>query len=207
MTTLYAATSNPGKLREFAEAAAPANIEVLPLPNLANLPPPEENATTFAANADLKAIFYSQNSPDRLVFADDSGLEVDALRGQPGIHSARFAEFQNFEPHAPLTKDERNLRCLLHALQTAPTTNRTARFRCALTLARNGGILLRAQGALEGEITSTPQGSNGFGYDPIFLLPNRNQTLAQLPPEEKWSLSHRGNAFRNLLKQLTSHPL
>ena len=201
VTTLYAATSNPGKLREFATAAAPANIEILPLLDLANLPPPEEDAPTFAGNAALKAVFYSQNAPNLLVFADDSGLEVDALHGQPGVLSARFADILQFEPNTALSKDERNNRCLLHELKSAQ--NRTARFVCNLALARNGQILLRSQGTLEGEITSTPQGTNGFGYDPLFLLPNRYLTLAQIPPGEKWSLSHRGNAFRNLLAALS----
>jgi XTP/dITP diphosphohydrolase len=211
VTTLYAATSNPGKLREFAEAAAPTGIEILPLPNLATLPPPHEDAPTFTGNADLKAIFYSQQAPDLLVFADDSGLEVPALGNRPGVLSARFADTLNFEPHSPLTKDERNNRALLSLLHSlegptaghpATSSNHAARFVCALSLARNGQILLRAHGTVEGELIDTPRGANGFGYDPLFFLLTRNLTLAELLPEEKWSLSHRGNAFRALLAHL-----
>lgn len=225
VTTLYAATSNPGKLREFAQAAAPTGIEIRPLPNLATIPPPDEDAPTFTGNADLKAIFYSQQAPDLLVFADDSGLEVDALNGRPGVLSARFADSLHFESEpassstipgsaatAQESKDDRNNRALLSLLHErerptashpAASANRTARFVCSLSLARNGQVLLRADGTVEGDLIDTPRGTNGFGYDPLFLLRNRNLTLAELPSEEKWAISHRGQAFRNLLAQLS----
>ncbi len=205
--TLFAATTNPGKLREFAQAAAPVHVRVLPLPGLGALQEPVEDAPTFAGNADLKAIAYSNARPGLLVLADDSGLEVDALGGRPGILSARFADSLDFEPHAGLPKDTRNNRCLLSLLhnlerQAEAPVDRSARFVCALSLARDGEILLRAGGTVDGEILDIPRGGNGFGYDPLFFLRSRGLTLAELSPEEKWAVSHRGNAFRSLLYRL-----
>jgi XTP/dITP diphosphohydrolase len=210
--TLYAATSNPGKLREFADCASASSIEVLALPNLASMPAPVEDAATFIGNAELKAIAYSRLAPNLLVFADDSGLEIDALGGQPGVRSARFADDLDFDPTSStepsaISKDERNNRAVLSLLAQLPETRegsstRAARFVCALALARNGEILLRARGEVEGQILDTPRGSNGFGYDPLFLIPSLGKTLAELPAEQKWSLSHRGNAFRSLLEKL-----
>ncbi len=124
---LYAATSNPGKLREFTQTAADQNIEVFALPGLDTIPAPEEDAPDFMGNAALKAIYYSHLAPGLLVFADDSGLEVDALGGDPGVYSARFAEKMNFEPNSSLTKDERNNRCLLSMLCDVNTATRRPR--------------------------------------------------------------------------------
>ena len=197
--TLYAATSNPGKLAEFATSASSSGIEVLPLPNLASIAEPIEDADTFQGNADLKARAYSLTLPNELVFADDSGLVVDALRGAPGVRSARFADDLHFEPGLG-SKDDRNNRALLAQLGSNP--DRRARFICTLALARNGEILLRAEGFAEGEILSAPRGAGGFGYDPLFLLPDLGLTMAELPRDQKWQLSHRGNAFRLLLSQL-----
>ena len=219
--TIYAATTNPGKLREFAESAGGnplAGIEVRPLPNLAGLPEPVEDAPDFMGNAVLKAIAYSRLSPGLRVLADDSGLEVDALGGRPGVRSARFADDLNFEPDAALggnTKDGRNNRCLLALLRevniaTQQRAGRKAHFRCALALARDGGILLRAEGSCEGEILPDaypPRGENGFGYDPLFFIPRLGRTMAELSCEEKWQTSHRGHAFRALLLQLQNSPL
>ncbi len=207
--TLFAATTNHGKLREFAQAAASENVEVFALPGLQHLPEPGEDAHTFAGNADLKAVFYSRASPGLLILADDSGLEVDALGGRPGVLSARFADSLNFEPGAGRPKDERNNRCLLSLVHDqeragAGKGSRSARFVCALSLARDGHVLLRSYGKVEGELLDTPRGSNGFGYDPLFSLPGRGLTFAELPPAQKWAISHRGNAFRDLLGQLRS---
>jgi XTP/dITP diphosphohydrolase len=199
---LYAATSNPGKLAEFATSASSSGIDVLALPGLATLPEPVEDATTFQGNADLKAIAYSLLAPNLLVFADDSGLEVDALGGQPGVRSARFADDLNFELDSSRTNDDRNNRCLLSFLDALPDPTRAARFVCTLALARNGQVLLRAEGTVEGQLLHAARGSAGFGYDTLFLLPALGLTLAQLPREQKWQLSHRGNAFRSLLAQL-----
>ena len=205
--TLFAATTNPGKLREFADAARLKSIEVTALPGLDAMPEPVEDAPTFTGNADLKAIAYSRLAPGLLVFADDSGLEVDALGGRPGVLSARFADTLNFAASSGLSRDERNNACLLsllHELERASEgmVTRGARFFCALSLARDGRVLLRAEGTMEGDITHTPRGSNGFGYDPLFLLRSRGLTLAELPSDEKWTISHRGKAFRNLLSQM-----
>lgn len=209
--TIHAATSNTGKLREFAQAASASGLDVLPLPGLATMPEPVEDAVTFSGNADLKAIAYSRLTPGLLVFADDSGLEVDALGGRPGVLSARFADSLNFVPFSGLSKDERNNACvlsLMHELAAAGEggVSRGARFVCALSLARNGKVLLRAEGTVEGDLLSAPRGANGFGYDPLFVLRNRGLTLAELPPDEKWAVSHRGNAFRALLAQIEASP-
>jgi XTP/dITP diphosphohydrolase len=197
---LYAATSNPGKLAEFATSASTSGITVLALPNLNQIPEPLEDAPTFQGNADLKATAYSLAAPDLLVFADDSGLEVPALNNQPGVRSARFADDHNFEPNSALSKDARNNALLLNLMQHQPS--RTAHFVCTLALARNGQVLLRAEAAVEGQLLHSPQGEAGFGYDPLFLIAALNQTFAELPREQKWHLSHRGIAFRALLTQL-----
>jgi XTP/dITP diphosphohydrolase len=203
--TLYAATSNPSKLAEFATSASTAGIQVLALPNLHQIPEPVEDAPTFQANADLKAIAYSLAAPDLLVFADDSGLEVPSLNNQPGVRSARFADDHHFNPNPDLTTDQRNNGLLLHRLLQQPS--RAARFVCNLSLARDGQVLLRAEGQAPGQLLHAPRGAHGFGYDPLFLIPDLNLTFAEIPREQKWQLSHRGNAFRSLLAQLASTAL
>jgi XTP/dITP diphosphohydrolase len=207
---LYAATSNQGKLAEFAASAAgfsgaaSAGVEVRALPGLAAMPEPVEDANTFQGNADLKAIAYSLLAPGLLVFCDDSGIAVDALHGAPGVRSARFADDHDFEPGLG-SKDERNNRLLLHRMELH--TDRRARFVCALALARDGQVLLRAEGSVEGEILTAPRGENGFGYDPLFLVPQLGLTMAELPRKQKWQLSHRGNAFRALLAERSTAAL
>jgi XTP/dITP diphosphohydrolase len=198
---LYAATSNQGKLAEFATSASGAGVEVLALPGLKEMPEPVEDATTFMGNAEKKAIAYSLLAPGLPVFADDSGIEADALGGEPGVRSARFADDMKFEPGQG-TKDERNNRCLLTLLAAGPNATRAGRFVCALAVARDGEVLLRAEGSCEGEILREPRGAAGFGYDPLFLIPSLGLTAAELPPEQKWAVSHRGNAFRALLGEL-----
>ena len=198
----YAATSNPGKLAEFAASASTHNILVEALPGLAAMPEPIEDSPTFMGNAEKKAVEYSLLAPGLLVFADDSGLAVDALGGDPGVRSARFANDLNFEPDSGLSKDERNNRCVLSLLHQLPNAPRSARFVCALALARDGKVLLRAESTVEGLILDTPRGTDGFGYDPLFTIPSLGLTLAELPREQKWNHSHRGNAFRVLLAQL-----
>jgi XTP/dITP diphosphohydrolase len=204
---LYIATSNPGKLRDFA-AAATDNITLAPLPNLKQIPAPSEDEPTFEGNARLKAIYYSHHSPGEIVIADDSGLEVDALHGAPGVRSARFAHDHNFHPPetgSPLTPDQRNNLYLLSLLTDVPLTERSARYHCVLAAARNGHILAIGHGAVEGEILSTPRGTHGFGYDPLFYLPNENKTMAELDIKTKLTFSHRGRAFAALLKALLPH--
>ena len=204
--TIYAATSNAGKLREFAECASGEGVEVLALPGLSEMPEPREDATTFMGNAELKAVAYSRLAPGRMVFADDSGLEVETLGGQPGVRSARFADDMGWSG-AGSTKDERNNACLLSMLRELPQmregeSTRGARFVCALVLARDGAVLHRAEGAVEGEVLEGPRGADGFGYDPLFLVPALGLSMAELGREEKWAVSHRGNAFRALLREL-----
>jgi XTP/dITP diphosphohydrolase len=199
---LYAATSNPGKLREFATSASTHSIDALPLPRLADIPEPVEDAPTFMGNAELKARAYSLTFPNALVFADDSGLEVPALANDPGVRSARYADDAGVTLNSTNTKDQRNNALLLQNLGNNP--DRQARFVCALALARDGQILLRVNGSVEGEILPAPRGTGGFGYDPLFLIPQLGQTMAELDPAQKWELSHRGRAFRALLAQLPS---
>ena len=208
---LYAATSNAGKLRDFATAAAAHGIEVQPLPGLAQIPAPPEDEPTFEGNARSKAIYYSnavgtysQLTRGALVLADDSGLEVDALDGAPGVRSARYAEDEGFPAAPASTTDERNNACLLRALDGAPEACRSARYRCVLALARDGQVTHTAEGAVDGRILTAPRGTGGFGYDPLFLIPDLQQTMAEISLETKHELSHRGRAFRTLLQQLNS---
>ena len=207
---LHVATSNAGKLAEFATSAHAAGIEILPLPSLATMPEPVEDAPTFLGNAELKAIAYSRMSGGLWVLADDSGLEVTALNNEPGVRSARFADDAGYALDAPLgqaprSKDLRNNELLLDRLQGK--TDRSAQFVCALAVAAQGQILFRSLGVCQGQILPAPRGAGGFGYDPLFLVPALGQTMAELPREQKWQISHRGNAFRALLTELQNHPL
>jgi len=201
---LYAATSNQGKLRDFRAAAQAHSLAIDPLPALATIPAPEENGVTFAANATLKAIYYSRFAPGALVGADDSGLEVDALNGAPGVRSARFAADSGMvdSPDANDNTDVWNNIVLLQRLTGVPTAKRTARYRCVLVAARDGEVLSTAEGAVEGMILEAPRGTGGFGYDPLFYLPALDMTMAELDLETKHTLSHRGRAFAALLPML-----
>ncbi len=202
--TLYIATSNPGKLRDFA-AAVTSNITLTPLPGLKEIPAPAEDEPTFEGNARLKAIFYSRHAPGQIVIADDSGLEVDALHGAPGVRSARYAEDQHFQAAHKTTTDERNNLCLLAALSKIPNQHPAARYHCVLAAARDGEILAIGDGTVEGQILSSPRGTHGFGYDPLFYLPAQNKTMAELDIRTKLSFSHRSRAFATLLKSLLPH--
>lgn len=199
--TLYIATTNPGKLRDFAAAATP-DITLTPLPNLKAIEPPAEDEPTFEGNAQLKAIFYSHHAPGTIVIADDSGLEVDALEGAPGVRSARYAEDENFPATPQTSPDERNNLCLLTALEDTPDEQRQARYRCVLAAARDGKILATGNGTVEGQILRAPRGTEGFGYDPLFYLPEHGKTMAELDLQTKLSFSHRGRAFKALLDAL-----
>jgi len=201
MTTLYPATTNIGKFAEFKIAAHAEDVEIDKLPGIDEMPEPIEDASTFMGNAEIKARAYSRLAPGLLVLADDSGLEVDALGGDPGVHSARFADRLGFEPNAGY-KDIRNNLCVLSLLAALPNPSRSARFVCTLVIARDGEILLRSNGTVEGQLLDKPRGASGFGYDPLFLIPSLGLTLAEISKEQKGQLSHRGNAFRSLLAQL-----
>jgi XTP/dITP diphosphohydrolase len=198
---LYIATSNPGKLRDFA-AATNADISIAPLPGLNEIPPPQEDQPTFEGNARLKAIYYSQHLPNQIVIADDSGLEVDAIAGAPGVRSARYADDHHFPSPPSSTVDESNNLCLLQALSQNPPTERQARYHCVLAAARNGEVIAIGHGTVEGEILLSPRGDKGFGYDPLFYLPTHKKTMAELDITTKLAFSHRGRAFIALLTSL-----
>jgi XTP/dITP diphosphohydrolase len=198
MGRILIATSNPGKIRDFAGAASVHGIEVAPLPNFASLPPVVEDGATFEANARKKAESYSRHAAGELVIADDSGLEVDALGGAPGVHSARYAAD---EPHAAEanTDDEANNAKLVREIRSVSPEKRTGRFVCWIAAAREGKTLAVFEGKAEGIIIEQARGSNGFGYDPLFYFPAIEKTFAELTPEEKAKYSHRGAAFRSFL--------
>jgi XTP/dITP diphosphohydrolase len=198
MNHVLIATSNDGKLRDFAGAAVSFGIEIRPLPNLAALPPVIEDGMTFEENARKKAEEYSRAVPGELVLADDSGLEVDALKGAPGVHSARYAADA---PHLMNnnTDDQANNTRLLREMKDVPSDKRSGRFVCVLAAARDGQTLQVFRGEVEGTILNHPRGTNGFGYDPLFFFPQIQKAFAELTPEEKASYSHRGAAFRQFL--------
>ncbi|MGD0758549.1 MAG: RdgB/HAM1 family non-canonical purine NTP pyrophosphatase [Candidatus Sulfotelmatobacter sp.] len=208
MRRILIATSNAGKLRDFAGAAAAHGVEISGIPGFASLPSVVEDGDTFEANARKKAEEYSLHVPGEIVVADDSGLEVDALNGAPGVHSARYAapELLGTEPHAAgaNTDDDANNARALRELKNVPAPKRTARFVCVLAAARDGKTLATFRGAAEGIILEAPRGSNGFGYDPLFYFPQIQKTFAELTAEEKSRYSHRGAAFRKLLQWLSS---
>jgi XTP/dITP diphosphohydrolase len=202
---LYAATSSPGKLRDFRTAAQAHSLNIEPLPNLGAIAAPEETGLTFAENATLKAIYYSQLAPGDLVIADDSGLEVDALSGAPGVRSARFAADFGLtdSPDAPNDNtDVWNNMVLLQRLAGVPAAQRSARYHCVLVAARDGRPTQSGEGSVDGLILEAPRGTGGFGYDPLFFLPELNCTMAELDLETKLSLSHRGRALQALLDKL-----
>jgi XTP/dITP diphosphohydrolase len=198
--TLYAATSNAGKLRDFAAAAEDEKeIAIRPLPNLEAIAPPPEDELTFEGNARAKAIYYSRFLPGETVLADDSGLKVDSLAGEPGIRSARYAADAGFVTDSPTTTDQRNNLYLLARLKDLPIGRRDARYCCVLAAARDAECLLTAEGTVEGEILTAPRGEGGFGYDPLFYLPGIEKTMAEIDLATKHQLSHRGRALRTLL--------
>jgi XTP/dITP diphosphohydrolase len=201
--TLYVASSNAGKLRDFAAAARVFGVHIAVLPGLQEIPAPEEDGATFEANARLKAEQYSRARPGLLVLADDSGLEVDALGGAPGVRSARYADDAGFDLIDSEDADGRNNLYLLEQLR-GHSRPWTARYRCVLALARNGVTLLTAEGAVEGEIIAEPHGTGGFGYDPLFWLPELGKTMAEIDLATKQQLSHRGRALKAMLGQLDS---
>lgn len=201
---IYVATTNKGKLNDFSAAAAELFGEPLilePLPGLREIPAPVEDELTFAGNARLKAIAYSLHAPGALVVADDSGLEVDALGGDPGVRSARYAEDHDFQP-SDLPTDERNNRCLLEAMKGIAASDRAGRYRCVLSAARDGVLVAEGDGSVEGTLLATPRGDLGFGYDPLFYLPELNRTMAEIDATTKLKFSHRGRAFRALIESL-----
>ncbi|PKO22337.1 MAG: non-canonical purine NTP pyrophosphatase [Chloroflexi bacterium HGW-Chloroflexi-1] len=184
---LLIATHNPGKVREYRDLLADLPIEVTCLDAEGIALEVDETGATFAENAQQKAVTYARET-GLWTWADDSGLEVDALGGAPGVHSARYA--------GPDASDAERYRKLLDALTGVPWNRRTARFRCVVALATPHGEVRTAAGACEGIIAFGPAGEHGFGYDPVFYMPEHAATMAQLPPETKNRISHRGQAAR-----------
>jgi XTP/dITP diphosphohydrolase len=199
MRRVLIATSNPGKLRDFAGAARAHGINIAGIPDFSDMPTPVEDGQTFDENARKKAEEYSLAVPGEIVLADDSGLEVAALNGAPGVHSARYAAD---EPHLADTNtdDEANNARVLRELRDVAPEKRTGRFVCVLAAARNGKTLATFRGLADGMILDAPRGTNGFGYDPLFYFPGIQKTFAELSAEEKARYSHRGSAFRQFLE-------
>jgi XTP/dITP diphosphohydrolase len=199
MIRLYCATGNPGKLGEFRLAAAHAPVSIELLPGFSRIPPPVEDGATFEENATLKALHYARwaaSSPEQaplLLFADDSGLEVDALGGEPGVRSARYCGHHG--------DDDANNLVLLAKLRGAQ--DRTARFVCAIALVEGGRLRGAYRGAVEGAILHEPRGAGGFGYDPLFYYPPFDCTFGEAGAREKFSVSHRGQALRAMLEEIS----
>jgi XTP/dITP diphosphohydrolase len=184
---VYCATTNRGKLREF-RAAGSDRVIIHALPGLGEISPPEETGSTFEENASQKAVYYSRRT-DEYVFVDDSGIEVDALGGEPGVLSARYA--------GPDATDGANNHLLIERM--TGVANRDARFVCVIALARRGETVRTFRGTVEGELLDAPRGANGFGYDPVFYYPPLQRCFAELDAETKQSVSHRGAALRQLI--------
>lgn len=199
MQRILIATSNPGKLRDFAGAAILHGIEIAGIPHFSSLPLVVEDGHTFEENARKKAEEYSRYVPGEIVVADDSGLEVDALSGAPGVHSARYAADQSHLADANTDDEENNAR-VLRELKDVPPERRIGRFVCVLAAARDGKTLQTFRGVAEGIILDAARGTNGFGYDPLFYFPHIHKTFAELSAEEKSKYSHRGAAFRQFLE-------
>jgi len=193
------ASNNAGKVREIGQLLAGHEIEVLPQSSF-DIPEAEETGLTFVENAILKARNACAHSGLPAI-ADDSGLEVDALGGEPGIYSARYA--------GPDATDADNNALLMERLADVPDEQRTARFQCLMVYLRHekDPTPIICQGTWEGRILRAPQGENGFGYDPVFFVPEKGCSAAELPAEVKNALSHRGQALRCLVERLTGQPL
>lgn len=197
MRTLLLATTNEHKLVEFRMIFRDLSFQVLSLRDVHIDTDVEETGTTFVENALLKARFYAQ-AANMLALADDSGLEIDALGGEPGVYSARFAGRETSYPE--------RFRLLLARLQDVPPAQWTARFRCVIALAEPSGYTQVVEGTIEGLITDNPRGENGFGYDPLFFVPEFGLTTAEMAPEDKNRVSHRGRAAEAACRLLENWP-
>lgn len=190
---LLVATTNAGKLGEIRELLSGLDLDLETLTDHPGVPEAEETGATFAENARLKALHYAA-ATGRPTVAEDSGLAIDALEGQPGVHSARYNGGSYAEKFASL----------FEALDARGAADSTAQFVCALAVAHGHRILFETTGTVEGRITRDPRGTNGFGYDPIFVYPPYGRTLAEVPTSDKLAVSHRGQAFRALRRFLLS---
>lgn len=193
MKEIIIATKNKGKAKDFEELLEPMGYKVLTLHDVAPHMDVEETGETFEENAILKAEALAQEL-QATVIADDSGLEIDALDGEPGVYSARYSGDEK--------NDDSNINKVLQKLVQVPAAEKTARFRCVLALATPGAETIVFEGVCEGLITDEKKGDNGFGYDPIFYVPAFEKTMAEMEPSEKASVSHRGNAIRELGKTM-----
>lgn len=193
MKEIIIATKNKGKAKDFEQLLEPMGYKVLTLHDVAPHMDVEETGETFEANAILKAEAIAQEL-QATVIADDSGLEIDALDGEPGVYSARYSGDER--------NDESNIDKVLQKMLQVPDSEKTARFRCVLALASPGKETILFEGTCEGLITDERKGENGFGYDPIFYVPALDKTMAEMKPSEKASVSHRGNAIRELGKAM-----
>ncbi len=203
MRRILVATSNPGKIRDFVGAARVHDVELDLLPAYKQIEAPAEDGETFEANARIKADYYSRHVPGQLVLADDSGLEVDALGGAPGVRSARYATDEVGYTGDDI--DDKNNELVLERLREVPDDRRSGRFVCVLALARDGVTLATFRGKAEGQILRELRGAHGFGYDPMFFFPQIGKTFAELSAEEKSQYSHRGAAFRKFLEWADEH--
>ena len=205
MSRIYLATTNPGKLRELREAAQPYRMEVEALPSLNSIAPAVEDGVTFEENARIKGEYYSRYADGDLVLAEDSGLEVDQLQGNPGVYSARYAAIlkSGLAGHEN-SNDEANNKALITQLERLPPGPHFGRYVCVMAVARDGKTLATFRGQVEGELITTPRGTGGFGYDPLFYFPALGKTFAELPLAEKRRHSHRGQAFRRFAEWYTS---
>ncbi|HET9790662.1 MAG TPA: RdgB/HAM1 family non-canonical purine NTP pyrophosphatase [Candidatus Angelobacter sp.] len=209
---IYIATTNPGKLREFREAALAADLSIASLPGMAGMPSPVENGDTFEANARIKAEYYSRGTPGEWVLAEDSGLEVEGLGSAPGVYSARYAAaLSSGQVHPDSTHqnsdDAANNAALVQEMKrlSLSTEGRCGKYVCVIAIARDGKTLQTFRGEVAGQLLTQPRGSDGFGYDPLFYFPALDKTFAELPLEEKRQHSHRGNAFRAFLEWFGQH--
>lgn len=193
---LVLATRNDGKLREITQMTAHLGWIWRSLVDFPDVPEAAEDGVTFAENARSKALFYSQ-ATRRPALADDSGLEVDAIGGDPGVHSAYYAGLPR--------DDDANNRKLVLALRDVPNELRSARFCCSMAFANEGAVVYETQGFLSGQILDEPRGTSGFGYDPYFLVPQFGRCLAELSSAEKNAISHRGQALRAMIVRLQEH--
>jgi len=194
MKQIIIATKNKGKAKDFEALFNPHGYQVLTLHDVADHMDVEETGTTFEENALLKARALAEYL-QAIVIADDSGLEIDALDGRPGVYSARYAGEEK--------SDEANMQKVLEELQGVPESERTARFVCAIAVASPSIEPFTVRGTCEGVIATERRGTNGFGYDPIFFVPSEGKMMAELSPEEKGAISHRGNALKQLSSRLT----
>ena len=200
MSRIYLATSNPGKVREFREAAQALFIALDPLPGMTGLPLAVEDGATFEENARIKAEYYSRFAPAELVLAEDSGLAVDALNGAPGVHSARYAAVLHSGTASEQNSDDQaNNAALISQLKRLNQDHHAGKYVCVIALARDGQTLATFTGEARGELLTTPRGTQGFGYDPLFYFPALGKTFAELSLEQKRAHSHRGKAFRQFL--------